>query len=588
VSHYAAPLDEFRFLLEAFDYTGRLQALPPYAEFDTETAMALLEQVGTWATEVLAPLNRPGDTTGVHLDDERQVRMPEGFRDAYQQLVEQGFAGLIYPAEHGGLGAPKLLGSLAGEIMTATNKSFSMCAALTGGVAEALHLHGDDELKARYLDDLTTGAVAGTMCLTEPHSGSDLGLLTTKATPTDDGMYALEGSKIWITFGDHDLTDNILHMVLARLPDAPAGIKGISTFLVPKFLPDGTRNEVWATGLEHKLGIHASPTCAMAFEGAKGWLMGAPHKGMRVMFTMMNAARLAVGVEGVGLGDAAYQAALSFCRDRKQGRALDRAKREGGTADTILVHPDVRRQLLWVKSTTEGLRALAVWIAILQDEAEHHEDEAVRQRADHLVALLTPVIKAYGSKRGFLNVSDAMQVMGGAGYTADWPVEQLLRDVRIAMIYEGTNHIQALDLVGRKLPMDGGAPLRAFAEELQTTLAAAMAEPAVAPWAEAVAKEAARLQETTMNLAGAAFEDAEVAGASADAYLEQLALVTLGLMWLRLGLAVAGREEGDATRRGKLQTGRFFVEQVLPEATLMAKRVAAGKGAVSDIDTDLL
>ena len=410
------------------------------------------------------------------------------------------------------------------------------------------------------------------MCHTEPQAGTDLGLLTTRAEPFGD-HYKLTGTKVWITFGEHNLTDNIVHLVLARLPDAPDGIKGISTFIVPKLLADGSRNPIFCGGTDHKMGIHASPTCVMNLEEAEGWLVGEPHKGMRSMFTMMNAARLQVGGEGVALGEASYQAALAFAQDRRQSRSLIKSKRDpNASADNILVHPDVRRMLLNVKSTTEGLRGLVAWISMSYDIMHHSSDAAAKQKAGELVALLTPIIKSYGSERGFANISEAMQVMGGAGFTQDWPVEQFLRDERIAMIYEGTNHIQALDLVGRKLPMNGGALMRTFAGEVTALIRECAGDEALAPFVAALKGESKRLNETTMAMGAAAMQDAEVVGAVASNYLNQFALVTLGYVWLKQLKAALALPEDDTLRRGKFQTGRFFFELVLPEARCMPRR----------------
>ncbi len=589
MSNYAPPLDDIRFLFQAFGYESQIAALAPFEDFDLETCMALLEEYSKFCVEVLLPLNGKGDVDGVRFIPETQeVELPDGFKEAYAGFCENGFTSLPFDPEHGGLGAPYAVYNAATEVLIATNKSFSMCPGLTAGLIDALEAHGSDALKERLLPRLITGEWAGTMCLTEPQCGTDLGLVSTRATEFGD-HHKLTGTKTWITFGEHDLAENIIHLVLARLPDAPPGIKGISTFVVPKFLEDGSRNPVFCGGTDHKMGIHASPTCVVNLEDAEGWLVGVPHKGMRAMFTMMNAARLNVGVEGLALGDAAYQAALSFCRDRRQGRSLNPAMQDRDhAADIILVHPDVRRMLLTVKSTTEGLRGLATWIAMNYDLMHHAVDEEEKQKASDLVALLTPIIKAYGSEQGFLNTNEAMQVMGGAGYTADWPVEQHMRDVRIAMIYEGTNHVQALDLVGRKLPMKGGRLMQVFAAEIMGVLAECGAVPELAPFAEKLGGEAARLQGTTMALAASAQKDHEVLGAVANDYLRQFALVTLGHVWLKQLQAVMDLPADSALRRSKLQTARFYFELVLPEAGLCARRVKVGKEPMTEIDVDLL
>jgi alkylation response protein AidB-like acyl-CoA dehydrogenase len=551
--------------------------------------MGLIEAYSEFCMEVLAPLNSIGDKQGVRFDPvDQSVTLPDGFKEAYSQFCENGFNAMAMNPEYGGVGAPFVIANAAQEVIASANKSFSMCPGLSAGLVEALEAHASDALKADYLPKLISGEWTGTMCLTEPQAGTDLGLLTTRAEPFGD-HHKLVGTKVWITFGEHDLTDNIVHLVLARLPDAPEGIKGISTFIVPKLLPDGSRNTIFCGGTDHKMGIHASPTCVMNLEEAEGWLVGEPHKGMRSMFTMMNAARLQVGGEGVALGEAAYQAALCFAKDRRQSRSLLRSKQDAdSSADNILVHPDVRRMLLNVKSTTEGLRGLVAWISMSYDIMHHSTDEATQKKAGELVALLTPIIKSYGSERGFVNISEAMQVMGGAGYTQDWPVEQFLRDERIAMIYEGTNHIQGLDLVGRKLPMNGGALMRTFAGEVTALLRECGTDERLVPFVMALKTESKRLNETTMSMGAAAMQDAEVVGAVASNYLNQFALVTLGYVWLRQLQAVIDRPEGDPLREGKLQTGRFFFELVLPEAEMYAKKVAVGKAPMTEINIDLL
>ncbi len=585
---YTAPLNDIRFQLDVFDYAGRVHSLPGFAEYDLDTGMSLVGALADYMVAQIAPLNRKGDLEGVTFHAEtHSVGLPDGFKEAYDGLVENGFVALACEPEFGGMGAPFCLSLFAGEVLAACNKSLSMCSGLSGGFIEAMVAHGTEQQKAETLPQLISGKWSGTMCLTEPQAGSDLGLVATTATPDGDG-YRLSGTKIWISFGEHDLTENILHLVLARLPDAPLGIKGISTFLVPKFLPDGSRNRVFCTGTDHKMGIHASPTCVISLDEAKGWLVGEPHNGMKCMFTMMNAARLQVGMEGVALGEAAFQAALAFAKDRAQGRSLNPARQQRDQpADNILVHPDVRRQLLTVKATTEGLRGLVAWMGVSYDVMHHSDDVELKTAASDLVALLTPIIKSYGSERGFLNTSEAMQSMGGAGFTQDWPVEQYLRDLRIAMIYEGTNHIQALDLVGRKLPMHGGRPMQRFASEVGELLRATKDHAELAPFREALKIESKRLNDTTMALAAAGMQDAETVGAVASAYLNQFALVTLGFVWLKQAAHVVTRPAEDPVRRDKLATARFFFELLLPEAAMYAGRVAVGKGCIVEVDVDL-
>ena len=588
MNYYRPPLDDFRFILEAFNYDDTIQTLPGYEDYDLETVCGMLESMASYCVEVLLPLNERGDKVGVKFNPEDcSVTLPEGFREAYQGYYENGFGSLPFDVEHGGMGAPFCLANLGGELLTATNKSFSMCPGLTQGLIDALEVYGSDHQKETVLEKLITGEWSGTMCLTEPHCGTDLGLLTTKAEPHGD-HYKLTGTKVWITYGEHDMADNIVHLVLARLPDAPPGIRGISTFIVPKFLDDGTRNPVFCGGTDHKMGIHASPTCVINLEDAEGWLVGEPHRGMKCMFVMMNAARLQVGAEGVALGEASYQNALAFAKDRRQGRSLDSSKRDkNSSADNILVHPDVRRMLLEIKSTTQGLRALTTWISMNYDIMRKSENEEQKTHASDLVALLTPIIKSFGSERGFANVSTAMQVMGGAGYTQDWPVEQYMRDVRIAMIYEGTNHIQALDLVGRKLPIGGGRLLQTFSKEVTALIRECSGDERMAEFIAPLKAESKRLTATTMGMGPVLMGDPETAGAVASNYLNQFALVTLAFVWARMVKEVIDRDESDTLRRDKLQTARYYMQMVLPEAAMYAQKVAVGKGPV-DIDIDLL
>jgi alkylation response protein AidB-like acyl-CoA dehydrogenase len=577
---YNAPLDDFRFLLETLGY-DTVHALAKYKDYDLETVMSLLAAGDTFCRDVALPLNRPGDR-GVRFDPETStVTLPAGFRSLYEQYVEGGFAALGHDPEYGGGGAPHTVALLVNEMVTATNKSFSMCPGLSQGLIESIAHHGTDDQRARYLPKLIGGAWTGTMCLTEPQCGTDLGLLSTRAVPEGD-HYRLSGTKIWITFGEHDLAENIIHLVLARLPDAPPGIKGVSVFVVPKILSDGTRNGITCTGIEHKMGIHASPTCVMSLDDAFGEIVGEPHRGMRAMFTMMNVARLNVGLEGIALGDIAYQTAVAFARERRQGRAADPDKRErGASADNILVHPDVRRMLLEIKSTNEAMRALAIWTSLQIDTSMHHDDPATREAASDMAALLTPVVKSYCTERGFFNVSLAMQVCGGSGFTVDWSIEQYLRDLRIAMIYEGTNHIQALDLVGRKLPADGGRGYRSWSSQMGAFCDANEAKLAdiVAPLRHARGVLDAL---TTWLASGQA--DGETVGAAASAYLNAFALTALGYMW---GLQAAAAQNRDTRFASvKLKSARYYMHHVLPEIDTLARLVREGKQHIMAIEPD--
>lgn len=582
---YRPPIREMRFLLEAFGY-DQVAALDDYAAYDLETAMALLEQTGQFGVSTLLPLNEVGDVEGLKWDAETgAVKTPSGFREAYGALRDNGFIGITATEDFGGGNAPESVGTFMGEITSACNKSLGMCPGLTRGLIEALSAHGSDDQKAKFLPNLISGQWSGTMCLTEPQCGTDLGLCRMKAEPDGDG-YRLTGTKIWITFGEHDLTENIVHLVLARLPDAPEGIKGISTFIVPKFaLEDGKPNNVKCTGLEHKMGIHGSPTCVIDMEDSKGYLVGEPHKGMRVMFTMMNAARLHVGVEAIAGAEISYQTALAFAKDRRQSRSLDPEKQDpNAPADNILVHPDVRRMLLNQKSTNEGLRALALWTAMQIDLAHGSKDEKVREEASDLAALLTPVVKSYGTERGTANISEAMQVCGGSGFTKDWHIEQYYRDTRITMIYEGTNHIQALDLVGRKLPMKGGRLMQTFSARITDLIRRNADNEGMSEFLPHLKTASKNLNAITMELAAKGMEDREEAGAAASNYLNVFALTALSYAWcVMLEKALA---EDSAFAKTKVKTARYFFENVLPEQTSLLALVRAGKKNMMALDVE--
>lgn len=572
---YKAPTADLRFIYETLGYEN-VQAIKAFEDFDLDTVMAILEESGKFCTNEMLPLNRSADQEGVHYDPETQeVTTPKGFKELYKKYLRSGMGGIAMPVEYGGGGAPHSLAVGLGEFACATNKSFSMCPGLGHGLVEALYHFGTDEQKEQYLPKIISGEWSGTMCLTEPQCGTDLGMMRTKAVPDGDG-YLLTGTKIWITFGEHDLTENIIHLVLARLPDAPDGIRGISLFVVPKILENGERNPIFCGGLEHKMGINASPTCVMNLEGARGYLVGEANKGMKGMFVMMNHARLGVGLEGIALSEIAYQTAVAFSRDRQQGRSLNKERNdESKEADNILVHPDVRRQLLNVRSSTEGMRALAIWTAINIDISLQHPDEEVREKAKGLVELMTPVVKAYCTDRGFENVSEAMQVTGGAGYTTDWCIEQYLRDARIAMIYEGTNHIQALDLIGRKLPKGGGALYRAFSKEVYKFTKANEEVYGMGEFTTALSDAINMLNETTMQLGMKGMADPEAAAAVASNYLKMFGIVSVGYMWARMALKSLGEE--SRFHMTKLKMARYYFNQVLPEIASVRKVIDAGK-----------
>lgn len=585
---YQAPANDLRFLL--FDVLGvdKLHELERYADATPDLISAVIEEAGRVAAEVIQPTNQTGDRQGCHYDPEtRSVTTPDGFREAYRTFVEGGWTALDAPVEFGGQGLPHTLKFVVDEMVCSTNLSLGMYPGLTHGAISALHAHGSDELKQTYLEQLISGEWSGTMCLTEPQCGTDLGMIRTRARPNDDGSYQLDGTKIWITGGEHDLVDNIVHLVLAKLPGAPDTTKGISLFLVPKFLPDsGERNPVFCGGLEHKMGIKGSATCVMNFEGAKGWLVGEPNQGMRAMFTMMNEARLMVGMQGLGLAEMAYQESLAFARERLQSRSLKGPANPDGPADPIIVHPDVRRMLMRQKVLNEGMRAMALFTGQQLDLSVAHPDETVREQADDLVQLLTPVVKAFLTDEGYTNANWGQQVLGGSGFTMDWPLEQLVRDGRIARIYEGTNGIQAMDLVGRKLALKNGQLVRS----LFTELSGYLRETPDAPHRDELKQAMKRLEQATLWLASNAPNDPEQAGAAATPYLRLMALTVIGYLWSRMsGVAAEQLAQGGDNQpllEGKQISARFFFEKLLPETEWLLNDIQSGKDTLMAFNDD--
>ncbi|HYI69235.1 MAG TPA: acyl-CoA dehydrogenase family protein, partial [Skermanella sp.] len=537
---YKAPLNDVRFVLNEVFSIGQLAELPGHEDHTPDLIEAVLEEGAKLAENVLQPLNRSGDEEGCRYEN-GVVRTPAGFPEAYAQFIAGGWTGVSADPEYGGQGLPHVVNFVLEEFLCSANLSFGMYPGLSHGAYNALYLHGTDELKRAYLPNLVDGTWSGTMCLTEPHCGTDLGMIRTKAVPDDsgDGSFAITGTKIFISAGEHDLTENILHLVLAKLPDAPPGTKGISLFLVPKFLPreDGTpgmRNGVMCGSIEHKMGIKASSTCVMNFDAAKGWLVGQPHKGMRAMFTMMNAARLGVGIQGLGLAEVSYQNAVSYARDRLQGRSLTGTKAPDKPADPIIVHPDVRKNLMTMRAYTEGCRALACWIGLNIDVFNKHPDPAVRAEADDLVALMTPIVKAFFTDIGFETTNMGVQIYGGHGYIREYGMEQFVRDARIAQIYEGANGIQALDLVGRKLPQDMGRLLRRFFHPVSEFLEENQEDPALLEFVIPLAKAFGKLQQATALIAQRGMKNPDEAGAASTDYLRLFALVAVGFMWARM------------------------------------------------------
>ena len=584
---YQAPLADMRFVLDELHGGADLAKLPGYQEATPDLIASVLEAAGTFTAEKLLPLNRSGDEEGCHFEN-GNVRTPAGFKEAYKAFVESGWVSLAGDPEFGGQGLPQLVNLMVEEMICSTNLSFGMFPGLSQGAYNALRLHGSDELKQRYLPRLIDGSWAGTMCLTEPQCGTDLGLVRTKAEPAPDGSYRITGGKIFITAGEHDLTENILHLVLARLPDAPAGTRGITLFLVPKVLPDGKRNQLSCGTIEKKMGIHGVPACQLNFDGATGWLVGKAHKGMSAMFTMMNAARLAVGIQGLGLAEAAYQGARDYARTRLQGRSLSGIKAPDKPADPLIVHPDIRRMLMSMRARIEGCRALAGWVGRAADEAAKHPDSERREAAEDLLALMTPIVKSHFTDTGFDCANLAVQVWGGHGYIRDNGMEQFVRDARITQIYEGTNGIQALDLIGRKLGQGTGRLLRSFFHPVAAFIEETGAEPPMAEFTLPLAKAFARLQQTTAQIAQAGLKDPEEAAAAASDYLNLFALVALAYMWARMARVALAKQANDPTGfyKAKVATARFFIARILPQQAALFQTIGSGKATLMEMSAE--
>ena len=583
---YKAPLRDMRFALYEMHDVESLTKYPGYEEMSRDLLDAVLEESAKFCEEVLFPLNRSGDEEGCHYEN-GVVRTPKGFIEAYKLFREGGWGGFATEPEWGGQGLPHMVGSLIEEMQCSANLAFQLYGGLTQGAIRAIVQHGTQELKEKYLAKMSEAAWTGTMCLTEPHCGTDLGQIRTRAVPADDGTYKITGTKIFITGGEHDLTENIIHLVLAKLPDAPKGIKGISLFLVPKFMvkDDGTvgpRNGVMCGAIEHKMGIKGSATCVMNFDGATGWLVGERHKGMRAMFTMMNAARIGVGIQGIGMGEVSYQGAVAYAKDRLQGRALTGAKYPDKVADPIIVHPDVRRTLLTMRATTEGTRAFAVWVSRALDVFTHSPDAQERQDAEDFVALMTPMVKALSTDLGYETTNMGQQMLGGHGYIRENGMEQYVRDARIAQLYEGTNGIQALDLVGRKLSAHAGRYLRFFFHPVAAYIEAKVEDETMSPYVQALAKAFVRLQQATAHIAQKGMSNPDEAGAAATEYLRLFGLVALAFMWCKAAEAALPKAgtaaDGDGFYKAKVNTAKFFMERVLPQTSgLFAGIMAGGK-----------
>ena len=591
---YNPPLRDMQFVMhEVLHVTDELKVLPRHAEIDAETINAVLEEGGKFATEVTFPLNISGDEEGCTLDKTtHEVTPPKGFKKAYEQYVEGGWAALSCDPEYGGQGLPFVVNQCFYEMMNSANQAWTMYPGLSHGAYEALHAHGTEAQKKLYLPKLVSGEWTGTMCLTEPHCGTDLGLLRTKAEPQADGTFKLTGNKIFISAGEHDMTPNILHLVLARLPDAPQGSKGISLFIVPKFNVNadgslGSRNGIYCGGLEHKMGIHGNATAQMVLEDAVGTLVGAPNKGLAAMFVMMNAARLGVGNQSLGLTEVAYQNALAYAKDRIQMRSLSGVKAKDKPADSIIVHPDVRKMLLTAKAYAEGGRALAIYCTLLLDKELYHPDEKVRKDSGEIVALLTPIVKAFLTDNGHIATNACMQVFGGHGYIKEWGMEQFVRDNRINMIYEGTNTIQSLDLLGRKILGNNGATLKKFGKLIGALIAEEGVNEKMAEFINPLAYLADQMTKFTTELGFKGFQNPDEVGAAAVDYLRVAGHLVFGYFWARMA-QVALREiaagNTDQFYLAKVQTARFYFAKLFPEtATLMR---TARNGSKSLMDTD--
>jgi alkylation response protein AidB-like acyl-CoA dehydrogenase len=567
--NYTPPARDTRFVLT--DLLG--VADHPQLAVDADLVETIIGEAGRFAAEVIAPLNRAADMQGCTRHADGSVTTPKGFPEAYRTYVESGWGMLALPEEHGGQGLPHVLATAVEEYLDSACHAFNMYPGLTHGAVAALAAEGSDALKARYLPRLVSGEWLGTMALTEAQAGTDLGLIRTRADPQDDGTHRITGEKIFCSGGEHDLTDNIVHLVLARLPDAPQGSRGISLFLVPKILPDGGRNAATCGAIEHKMGVHGSATCVMNFDGATGWMVGKPNAGLGAMFIMMNAARLSCGNQGLAQAELAYQNAVAYVSERKQGRAAG----SSAAADPLIVHPDIRRLLMDARAFTEGMRALVLWTALQIDLSHRAESEAEREAADAVVGLLTPVIKGFGTDKGFETAVAMQQCFGGHGYVAEWGMEQIVRDARVAMLYEGANGVQALDLAGRKLARDNGQVAERFLALVEAACdeAGPAARLIVLPLREAVheAREAARF------LIDRAKADPNALGGGSYAFMQLLGTLAIGWMWLRMAQVAEGRES-DPFYAAKLVTARYYAERWLPDCASLTRKIEAGAEAM--------
>ncbi len=595
MGQYVAPLRDMQFVLhELLAVEGELKHLPKYEEIDADIINQVLEEGGKFTSQVLFPLNHSGDREGCHHDKvTHAVTTPKGFKEAYKQYVEAGWPALSCDPEYGGQGLPLVLNNSFYEMMNSANQAWTMYPGLSHGAYECIHEHGTQEQKDLYLPKLISGEWTGTMCLTEPHCGTDLGMLRSKAEPQADGSYMISGAKIFISAGEHDMVDNIVHLVLARLPGAPEGSKGISLFIVPKFLPNadgsvGARNPIFCGAIEEKMGIHGNSTCQMNMDGAKGWLIGQPNKGLNAMFVMMNAARLGVGMQSLGLTEIAYQNALIYAKDRLQMRSLSGVKAPDKPADPIIVHADVRRMLFTAKAYAEGGRAFCAYVALQLDKELNHPDEEVRKECADEVALLTPIIKAFITDNAWTATSECMQVYGGHGFIAEWGMEQYVRDSRINMIYEGTNTIQSLDLLGRKVLGDNGAKLRKFGAKVQAFVEANGTDEAMSEFVTPLAELGDKVTKLTMEIGMKAFQNPDEVGAAAVPYLRVVGHMVYSYFFAKMAkIALEKQDSGDTFYKAKLATIRFYFARLYPETAMLIRQARSGSANLLSLEADL-